>query len=221
MKKRLLKNVLLALSFLLFTAGSASGMTFSPPTLLDGPAVYYDTGAEYVSLTDLTEPVSAPMVLLANSFDAYFQIGVCGAGCQGVSSSLAVIDTYQGVLSSNLLFDLGSGTAASGLDSGPLGTTFGLYFRPYAEPGVLGDRVYYSDNDPGEGDVFSIFHDPWGISSARYAEVVVGVDLAGEQALFYMKDVAPAAVPLPTSLILFGSGLASLGLIARRKAQAE
>lgn len=221
MKKRLLKKVLLAMSGLLFAAGSASGMTFSPPTLLDGFSVYYDTGAEYVSLTDLTEPASAPMKLLANSFGASFQIGVYGAGGLGGSSSLAVIDTYQGVFSSNLLFDVGSGTASSGLDSGPLGTAFGLYFRPYTEPGVLGDRVYYSDNDLGEGDVFSIFHDPRGISSARYAEVVVGIELAGEQALFYMKDVAPAAVPLPTSLILFGSGLASLGLIARRKAQAE
>ncbi len=205
-----------ALGALVFSVTS-SALTLDYYTGVGGDSAYNDTGAQYVQLTDITPPASAPMIELTSSIlSTYNHDYIVGIFDANTRTELNVLDTYLGTTSSNVIFDLIGGTATSGLGTSAVGTTFGFFIRFYDDigGGVLTGEDYFSDT---LSDVFSIFYDPFGIASTGYSELALGIGGPGTQghALVSVHDVAP--VPLPAAVWLFGSALAGLLGFGRRR----
>lgn len=217
--------ILMASALAVFlVAGSAMALTLDYFTGVAGDSQYSDTGAEYVFLTDLQTPESAPMIELSSTilsiYDHDYIIGLFEWDGSSVVADLCVLDTFQSVTSSNVIFDLNTGTVTSAIDMATMGTTFGFFLQFYTDigSGILSNEIYYSDDAVNGGtDVFSIFYDPLGIASTGYSEVALGVGGPSTQghALVSVDDVAP--VPEPASMLLLGSGLFGLAGIGRKK----
>jgi hypothetical protein len=128
---------------------------------------------------------------------------------------LNVLDTHMGTTSSNVIFDLVTGSATSDLGAAQIGSTFGFFIRYYENigGGVISGEEYFSD---AADDAFSVFYNPLGIASTGFSEVALGIGGPNTDghALVSMHDVAP--VPLPTALLLFGSALAGFVGFGRR-----
>ncbi len=217
--KRLFLGIttLLALTF----SVTSSALTLDYFTGLPGDSVYNDTGAQYVDLTDLTDPQSAPMITINTDIPTVTgKDYVVGIFDKDTRIELNVLDSHLGVLASNIIF--GSFTAQSSLGTAFVGKTFGFFIRFYTDDssGLISKEEYYSDD--GAGDLFSVFHDPAGVGSALFAELALGITGttpgAGTwKSLISVNDVAPTATPLPAAAWLFGSAMVGLLGLGRRR----
>jgi hypothetical protein len=220
MKKLLLgMTTLVALTFSMASSALSLDYFSEDPT----DAIYDDTGAQFVDLTDLIYPASAPMVEISSNIqDIYptqdYIIGIFDA----VGNELDVLNTHDDNMSANVTFDIIGGTATSSFyGTSAMATTFGFYIRFFSGTPLGGSfgEAYYSNSTPD--DMFNIFYDPDGIASTYYSETALGIaGLTDEwKTLIRVADVAPHTVPLPAAAWLFGSALLGLlGLGGRRKA---
>lgn len=225
--KKFSKILVFSVLAVLLMTGSAMAITLDYFTGVPGDSVYNDTNAEYVYLTDLTVPESAPMIELSSSilsiYNHDYQVGIFEYDFNtNTLADLIVLDTYQNVTSSSVIFDSNTGIVTSLLDSQLMGTTFGFFLQFYTGvgTGILSNEVYFSDpNVPLNygGDQFSIFYDPAGLASASYAEVALGLGSTGSQghALVSVDDVAP--ISEPATMLLLGSCLIALVGISRKR----
>ncbi len=222
MKKLLLgMATLAALTFSVASSALTLG-DFNPgATLAD--AALSDTGAQYVTLADTANDSvfmittgAAPLPTGSGDF-------VLGIFDPVTGDKLNVLDSKGIVPGSNALatitFDKIAGNAASQIDSGAMGTTFGFFIQFYAGAVLSTDAndIYFSD---AAADIFSIFYDSGApIGSAMVSDVGLGIDFSGHdpawRTLVGVQDVAP--VPLPAAAWLFGSALLGLLGLGRRR----
>ncbi len=205
---------------------ASSALTLQDFNGNSGDAVYDDTGAQYVQVTDVDDPASTPMIqLLSDVTTITGQNYIVGIFDRTTRVELDVLDTFANKTASNIIFDIAAGTAtafaiAPSVDgtTAAIGDTFGFYIKFYADlvSGTLSGDAYYSDDSPT--DLFSIFYDADAIASANQAEVALGIHdpAVGWKALISVQDVAP--VPLPAAAWLFGSALIGLLGLGRRRA---
>jgi hypothetical protein len=207
---------LLALTF----SVASSALTLEDFTGNPADSIYNDTGAPYVKLTDLDEPMTAPMLEVSadalgagiNEYSPDYIIGIFDP-TSGIT--LNVLDTAASILSNQLTFSAGGVVDDHG-NFANIGTTFGFFieFHPVGGPVT----TYTSDGSP---DLFSIFHDPFGIilPDLVSSEVYLGIGGTGEgpdgHALIMVRDVAP--VPVPAAVWLFGSAMIGLLGLGRRQ----
>jgi hypothetical protein len=223
-----MKKITTILAFLLLgsflVAGNAAAIGLDYYTGNAADAAYQDTNQDYAHLTDLTDPASAPMFQISTSIISSYQhdyvVGLFDYDGSTVNT-LDVLDTYKGVTSSNVIFDLGAGTADSNIDTSSINAgNFGFFIQFYTDDssGVLSSVIYYSDSSiNGDPDFFSFFYDRNGISAAGYAEMALGIGGPTTQghALVSVADVAP--VPEPATMMLLGFGILGLGVVSRKK----
>jgi hypothetical protein len=210
---------LLALTFSM----ASSALTLEDFTGSPADSGVNDTGAQYVTLSDLVDPASAPMFKLYTSLGALgseYIIGIFDPGPGG--DELNILDSAAGIASANVLFDVAGGSVAAinnhvTTDTANIGTTFGFFLKTYDAGGAM-TNAFYSD-DPS--DVFSLFYSQNGFLSTDFTELALGIGdptdpFEGWSALFGMDDVQP--VPLPAAAWLFGSAMIGLLGLGRRRA---
>lgn len=208
----------------LLMAGSSFALTLDYFTGNAAHAIYNDTGAEYVTLTDPVDPASAPMIQLNTTIlDVYAQDYIVGIFDFDTRTTLDVLDTFEDRTISNVVFNIADGTATTKqgsleIDTAAIGSQFGFFLRFYSDDvnGILTNEMYWSDDTD---DVFSIFYDPNGIiiPPSSISELALGIGGPGTQghALISVEDVEP--VPEPGTLVLLGFGLMGVSAYIRKK----
>jgi hypothetical protein len=208
---------LLALTF----SVASSALTLEDFTGTPADSIYNDTGAQYVHVTDVTPLQTVPMLDLSTSglgagVSPYSPDYIIGIFDPNSGITLNVLDTAASISSNQLTFTATSVTESHGGTTANIGNTFG-FFIEFHPVGGGATSTYYSNGSP---DLFSIFHDPDGITSlGPSTEVVLGIGGTGEgpdgHALIMVRDVA--AVPVPAAVWLFGSAMIGLLGLGRRQ----
>ena len=241
MLKKLPKILIFLILAVFLVAGSAIAVPttlydilgpYDTDSIYEGTKGYYDTGAEYVFLTDTdgnNDNAVAYLFLEAAGFANTNTFGIYGFTM--VDDKVVdgeMLEVFNGlkspISSAALEFDIGAGTVKNSItnDISNIGTTFGFYLYCAEQ-----DKFYYSHpelNEDDELDHMMIFdtsdhsvgmlfgsdvvvaiEDLWGGGDNDFNDMVVGV-----------SDVAPA-VPEPATMLLLGSGLIGLAAFGRKK----
>lgn len=186
-------------------------------------AVYVDTEAEYLTLTD-TDGINDSIFSIAwgcvNNTTQQYEIGIYSffiddAGNTELDKMLRMIDyttpNTLGVSMGTISFDLASGVATNNLgDTANIGKDFGIYFKwkdedtsliyTHAYLNALGDDLFQialSDDPDAPNDIWDA--------------VVVCDDFT-----LGVIDAVPAPIPSSIDCLLIGLGLAGLGLVRKR-----
>ena len=232
--RKLTKILIFSILAVFLVTGSA--MAVPTTTLYDilgyeGTQSYYDTGAEFVILTDTdgdSDDATAILFLERADYADTNTFGIYGfTMADDVVILGETLEVFAGgvspINSASMAFDIAAGTVtneATEADAN-IGTNFGLYLYCAEE-----DETYYShtalnkdgfdhmmifdtsDNSVGTlfgSDVVVAIEDLWGGGDKDFDDMVVGV-----------TDAVPA-VPEPATMLLLGSGLIGLAAFGRKK----
>lgn len=230
----MLKKIAL-LAALVITPTVASALTVGPNSITgglypSGTKTYFDTGAEKVTLDDLTNLTSAAMLVLedagyasTNKFGIYDLVTgntlQVFAGTQSPTSFNSVtlkwlLDTNNNAWTvTNLLTNVSS----------QIGTTFGFYIDSNGDS----NSRYFSERGKNDGniDYFKLYDtSDHLIDGIGASDVVLGIeDLRGgdgdyNDMVVGVNDVVPT--PEPGTMMLLGAGFLGLAIYGKRRKNA-
>jgi hypothetical protein len=218
-------QLFLAVMLLLFAmTGSAMAI---PTTLYDilgyeGTQAYSDTGAEYLTITDMDWPVVAGYLFHetggqadTNAFGIYDFTDE-----NGIITVTDTLELFPGpaspITTVYTVFDFDAGTATANEVTANIDATFGFYIYVGEEDSTFYSHVALNDDDY---DHFMIFDTTDNLVPALLgSDIVVAIeDLPFGGDADFDDMVVGGSTPEPATMLLLGSGLIGLAAFGRKK----